>query len=97
MASAGRPRVLVRIHQPGRARLGGRYTLIVTEHPRLISDSPIGSGREWGAIVEHITISTRRYSTKLRCRSMNQECRSTDRECHLTNQRVLKYYMCLPT
>ena len=42
MASAGRPLVLILIRQPGRARLGGRYTLVVSEHPGSGSDSPIG-------------------------------------------------------
>ena len=46
MASAGRPRVSVRIRQHGRARLGGRYTLVVSKHPRSGSNSPIRSDRE---------------------------------------------------
>ena len=43
MASAGRPQVLVRIRPLGRARLGGHYTLVVSEHPGFGSDLPIGS------------------------------------------------------
>ena len=43
MASAERPRVSIRIHQLGRAKLGGHYTLVVLEHPESGSDSPIGS------------------------------------------------------
>ena len=43
MASAGRPQVSVRIHQPGQAMLGGCYTLVVSEHLGSGSDPPIGS------------------------------------------------------
>ena len=31
MASARRPQVSVRIHQPSRVKLGGRYILVVSE------------------------------------------------------------------
>ena len=46
MASTGRPLVSVWIHQLGRARLGGRYTLVVLEHPGSGLDPPIGSDRK---------------------------------------------------
>ena len=38
--------VLVWIRQSGRARLGGRCTLMVSEHPESGSDPPIGFDRE---------------------------------------------------
>ena len=46
MAPAGRPQVSVRICQSGRARLGGRYTLVVSEHLGSGLDPPIGSDLE---------------------------------------------------
>ena len=46
MASAWRPQVSVLIFQLGWARLGARYTLVVSEHPGSDSDSPIRSDRE---------------------------------------------------
>ena len=46
MASVGRPWVLVQIRQPGRAKLGGRYTLVASEHPGSLSDPPIWSDQE---------------------------------------------------
>ena len=49
MASAGRPRVSVRIRQLGWAMLGGRYTLVVSEHLGSDSDPPIGSDGKRGA------------------------------------------------
>ena len=48
MALVGHPRVLVQILQPNQARLGGHYTLVVSEHPGFGSDPPIGSNREGG-------------------------------------------------
>ena len=49
MALSGRPRVSVRIRQSGRARLGGRYTLVVSEHLGSCSNPPIGSDRKEGS------------------------------------------------
>ena len=49
MASAEHPRVSIQIRQPGQAGLGGRYTLVVTEHPRSGLDPPISSNRKRGA------------------------------------------------
>ena len=46
MASAGHPWVLVRISQPGRAELRGRYTLVVLEHPGSGSYPPTGLDRK---------------------------------------------------
>ena len=46
MASTEHPRVLIRILQLGWARLGGRYTLVVSKHPGSGSDPPIGSDRK---------------------------------------------------
>ena len=46
MASTGRPQVSVWIRQPGWARLGGRYTLVVLEHLGSGLDPPIGSDRK---------------------------------------------------
>ena len=49
MASARHPPFLVQIRQPGQARLGGRYTLGVSDHPGSGSNLPIGSNRRKGA------------------------------------------------
>ena len=49
MAYVRRPRVSVQIRQPGQARLGGCYTLVVLEHPRSGLDPPNGSNRKRGA------------------------------------------------
>ena len=38
MVSIGRPRDSIRILQSGRARLEGRYILVVSEHPGFGSD-----------------------------------------------------------
>ena len=51
MASVGRPRVSFRIHQPNWAGVRGYYTLVVSEHPRSGSDTPIGSDQKKGATV----------------------------------------------
>ena len=51
MASVGRPRVSVRIRQPGGVGLGGRYTLMVFEHPGSGLDTPIGSDQKRGDTV----------------------------------------------
>ena len=52
MASAGCPWVSDRIRQPDRAGVGGRYTLVVSEHPGSGSNSPIGLDRK-GVLHEH--------------------------------------------
>ena len=46
MDSIERPRVSVQIRQPGRARLGGHYTLVVSEHPGSGLNPPIRSDQE---------------------------------------------------
>ena len=56
MASVERPWVLIRIRQPGQAKLRGRYTLVVSEHPGSGSDPPIGSDRKGVLHVEHTQI-----------------------------------------